>query len=438
LHFYRQRKNRLNAHPELSDNPAKLLTNKLNTEYFIAQRIAIKSERTFSKLIVRIAISGVMLSLAVMMLSIAIIKGFKTEIQQKVRGYVGDIRIYKLDLNNSFELSPFVPAAQTYADLKKNKNIAYFQPYATKPAIISANDEVEGINFKGVDKTYNWDYIKQHLVSGTILNFADPTKISTQILISQYTASRLKLKTGDDFIMHFLMQAANEAPRKRKFKIVGIYNIGVDEVDKSFVLGDLNIIRRLNKWSPQEIGGIEIRINNFSQLNSVADGLYKNLELKLKAETVVDYFPNIFTWLSLLDVNTKVLLILMMIVGVINMITALLIMILERTNMIGMLKAFGMTNLSMMKVFLYNSLYLVGFGLLLGNILGLSLGFIQKLTHVFKLEQGSYYLSYVPIEFHFSDIFFLNIITLFICLIVLVLPSLLVSQISPLKAIRFK
>jgi lipoprotein-releasing system permease protein len=307
-----------------------------------------------------------------------------------------------------------------------------------KPAIISANDEVEGINFKGVDKTYNWDYLKQHLVSGTLLNFDDPTKTGSQILISQYTASRLKLKTGDDFIMHFLMQGANESPRKRKFKIVGIYNVGVDEVDKSFVLGDLNIIRRLNKWSPEEVGGIEVRIKNFSQLTSVSDEIYKNLEMKLKAETVVDYFPNIFTWLSLLDVNTKVLLVLMMIVGVINMITALLIMILERTNMIGMLKAFGMTNLSIMKVFLYNALYLVGFGLLLGNILGLGLGFLQKFTHVFKLEQGSYYLSYVPIEFHFTDILFLNLITLIICLVVLVLPSLLVSKISPLKAIRFK
>ncbi len=160
--------------------------------------------------------------------------------------------------------------------------------------------------------------------------------------------------------------------------------------------------------------------------------------MKLKAETVTAYFPNIFTWLSLLDVNTKVLLVLMMTVGVINMITALLIMILERTNMIGMLKAFGMTNTSIMKVFLYNAMYLVGFGLLLGNLLGLGLGFLQQFTHVFRLEQGSYYLSYVPIEFHFMDVFLLNLATLFICLIVLVLPSLLVSKISPLKAIRFK
>lgn len=406
----------------------------LNIEYFIAKRISVKAERTFSKLIVRIAIAGVMLSLAVMMLSIAIIKGFKTEIQDKVRGFVGDVRVFKLDLNNSFELAPFVPSAATLKALKENPQIEYFQPYSTKPAIISANDEVEGINFKGVDESYHWNYIRKHLVSGRIIDFTDSTKASQEILISHFTANRLKLKVGDDFIMHFVQ----DPPRKRKFKIVGIYDIGVEEIDKSFVIGHLNIIRRLNNWKPNEIGGIEIAIKNFTQLDQVSDGIYKNLDITLKSESVRAYFPNIFTWLSLLDVNTKVLLVLMMIVGVINMITALLIMILERTNMIGMLKAFGMSDYSIIKIFLYNAAYLVGLGLLLGNILGLGLGFIQKYTHIFHLDQGSYYLNYVPIELHFMDVLLLNIAILFICLIVLILPSLLVSKISPLKAIRFK
>jgi len=406
----------------------------LNTSYFIARRIAIKSERTFSKLIVRIAISGVMLSLTVMMLSIAIIKGFKTEIQEKVRGYVGDVRIFKLDLNNSFELSPFVPSAKTLAYLKNNKDVAYFQPYATKPGIISANDEVEGINFKGITKSFNWDYISKHLVSGRVINFADSIKATREIMISAYTANRLKLKTGDNFIMYFVQNP----PRKRPFKIVGIYDIGVEEIDKSFVLGDINIIRRLNDWKPDQVGGIEVKLKNFNRLSQASDDIYANLEMKLKSESVQEYFPNIFTWLSLLDVNTRVLLILMMIVGVINMITALLIMILERTNMIGMLKAFGMTDFGVMKIFLYNAIYLVGIGLVLGNILGLGLAFIQQYTHVFKLNQSNYYLSYVPIEIHVSDVVLLNIAILIICVVVLVLPSMLVSRISPLKAIRFK
>lgn len=406
----------------------------MNIEYFIAGRIAIKSERTFSKLIVRVAIVGVMLSLAVMMLSVAIIKGFKTEIQEKVRGYIGDVRIFNFDLNNSFEQTPFVPEAETIAKLRNNKDIAYFQVYATKPAIISANDEVEGINFKGVDKGFHWDYIRQHLVSGTVINFADSAKAMQQIMISQFTANRLKLKTGDDFIMHFVQNP----PRKRKFKIVGIYNIGVEEIDKGFVIGDLNVVRRLNNWTSSEIGGIEIRIKDFKQLKTVSTDIYTNLEVKLKSESVSEFFPAIFTWLSLLDVNTRVLLILMMIVGVINMVTALLIMILERTNMIGMLKAFGMTDYSMMKIFLYNAAYLIGVGLLLGNILGLGLAFLQQYTHVFKLDQGSYYLSYVPVEIHFTDVLVLNLSTVLICLVVLILPSMLVSKISPLKAIRFK
>lgn len=407
----------------------------MNTEYFIARRIAIKSERTFSKLIVRIAISGVMLSLAVMMLSVAIIKGFKTEIQEKVRGYVGDVRIFKLDLNNSFELTPFVPSAETINNLKKNKDIAFYQPYATKPGIISANDEVEGINFKGVDSKFNWDYIKKHLVSGRVINFADSVQATREILISSFTANRLKLKQGDNFIMYFVQ---SPAPRKRPFKIVGIYDIGVEEIDKSFVLGDINIIRRLNNWSPNEIGGIEIRLKDFSRLQQASDEIYNSMEIKLKSESVQEYFPNIFTWLSLLDVNTRVLLILMMIVGVINMITALLIMILERTNMIGMLKSFGMTNYGVMKIFLYNALYLVGIGLLLGNILGLGLGLLQHYTHFFKLNQASYYLKYVPIEIHLTDVLLLNLVTMVICLVVLIVPSMLVSRISPLKAIRFK
>jgi len=406
----------------------------LNTEYFIASRIAVKSERTFSKLIVRIAIAGVMLSLAVMMLSVAIIKGFKTEIQDKVRGYIGDVRIFKFDLNNSFELSPFVPEAKTLQDLKKNPDVAYFQPYATKPAIISANDEVEGINFKGIDRSFNWDYLRKHLVSGRVIDFRDSTSASKEIMISQFTASRLKLKTGDDFIMHFVQNP----PRPRKFKIVGIYSVGVEEIDKNFVVGDLNVIRRLNRWKSNEIGGIEIRIKDFNKLQQVSKGIYEGLEMKLKSESVQEYFPAIFTWLSLLDVNTRVLLILMMVVGVINMITALLIMILERTNMIGMLKAFGMTDFSVMKIFLYNALYLVGIGLLLGNILGLGLAALQHFTHIFKLDQTSYYLAYVPVEVHFMDVLLLNLATVFICLVVLILPSLLVSKISPLKAIRFK
>jgi len=407
---------------------------KLNFEYFIAGRIAIKSERTFSKLIVRIAIAGVMLSLAVMILSIAIIKGFKTEIRDKVRGYLGDIQITRYDLNNSFEHSPFVFDEETKKMLKNDPDIEYYYPFATKPAILSANNEIEGINFKGIDKNYRWDYIKKHLISGTIINFSDSTVAMQELLISNYTANRLKLKTGDDFIMYFVQNQL----RPRKFKIVGIYDIGVEDIDKGFVLGNLNIIKRLNNWDANEIGGVEIRIKDFNRLKPSADNIYEKLPRNLRSYSIEENFPNIFTWLGLLDVNTKVLLILMLIVAVINMITALLIMILEKTNMIGMLKSFGAGNWSIMKIFLYNAAYLIGIGLLLGNILGLGLGFLQQTTHIFKLNQASYFLAYAPIEFHFIDVLLLNIVTIVVCLTVLIVPSLLISKVSPLKAIRFK
>lgn len=406
----------------------------MNFEYFIAGRIAIKSERTFSKLIVRIAIVGVMLSLAVMILSIAIIKGFKTEIQDKVRGYLGDVQITRYDLNNSFEHSPFVLDSETAKKLKENPDVEYFYPFATKPAILSANEEIEGINFKGVDKSYNWDYIKQHIISGTIIDFSDSTAAMQELLVSNYTANRLKLKTGDDFIMYFVQNQL----RPRKFKIVGIYDIGVEDIDKSFVLGNLNIIKRLNNWNANQIGGVEIRIKNFKDLNKVSVEIFESLPQNLRSFSIVENFPNIFNWMSLLDVNTNVLLILMLIVGVINMVTALLIMILEKTNMIGMLKSFGASNWSIMKIFLYNAAYLIGIGLLLGNILGLGLGFFQQATHIFKLNQSSYFLTYAPIEIHFIDVLGLNVLTVVVCLIVLIIPSLLISKVSPLKAIRFK
>jgi lipoprotein-releasing system permease protein len=403
----------------------------LNIEYFIARRIAIKSERTFSKLIVRIAIAGVMLSLAVMILSIAIIKGFKTEIQDKVRGFIGDVQIYRFDLNGSFEKSPFVPNDTTLNYLKNNKEIQSYYPFATKPAIISANGEVEGINFKGIDTTYDWTFIKKHLIKGNIINFNDPT---LQLLISDYTAKRLQLKVGDSFLMHFVQNP----PKRRKFKVVGIYAIGIENIDKNFVIGNIEVIRSVNNWKPNQMGGIEVRMKNFANLEIDALEIYNHLEMMLRSRSVKESTPEIFTWLSLLDVNTRVLLALMMIVGVINMVTALLIMILERTTMIGLLKSMGISDFSVMKIFLYNAIYLVGIGLILGNILGLGIAYFQQETHLFKLEQTNYYLSYVPMEVHFIDVLLLNVSTIVICSVVLLIPSLLVSKINPLKAIRFK
>lgn len=375
-----------------------------------------------------------MLSLAVMLLSVAIITGFKGEIREKVRGYLSDIRIFKYDLNNSFESTPFTLDRQTISALKSNLEIENFHSYATKPAIISVNGEVEGINLKGVGPDFHWDFIQKNLKEGRIIQFADSAKSSQEILISRYTAKRLKLKPGDSFLIYFVQNP----PRKRKLTVVGIYDIGIDVIDKGFAIGSLDLIRRINNWGPHEIGGIEIRLKDFSRLSEVSTRIDDDLKVDLQSQSVEQYFPGIFVWLDLLNVNTKILLILMLIVGVINMVTALLIMILERTNMIGMLKAFGAGNATIMRVFLYNAAYLIGIGLLLGNLLGLGLIYLQQKTQLFKLAEDSYYLSHVPVEIHLQEVLLLNLATLLVCLTVLVVPSLLVARISPLKAIRFK
>jgi len=398
---------------------------------FISNRITLKSKRTFSKLIVRIAIIGIMLGLGVMILSLAVIRGFKQEIREKVRGFAGDIQIIKSDLNNSYENSSFIPDSDLIPKLKANKLIAHITPFATKPGIIKANDEIEGVVLKGVDSTYDWQYIKKALVAGSVIDFTDATE---QIMISQYTASRLRLKAGDDLLMYFIQ----EPIRKRKFKIKGIFSIGVDEVDKTFVIGNIKLVKRLNDWTASEIGGYEVRTNDFDRINQTADRIDDKLPITLKSYTLFENYPTIFEWLGLLDVNTVVMLVLMTAVAVINMISALLIMILERTSMIGMFKAMGARNWVIQKVFLYNAAYLIGFGLLLGNLLGLGLGYFQQSTHFFKLDQASYYMTFVPIQFEWSDVILLNIGTLVVCLLVLIIPSMLVTRISPVKAIRFK
>jgi lipoprotein-releasing system permease protein len=401
---------------------------------FIASRITFKSTRTFSKLIVRIAIVGIMLGLGIMILSLAVVRGFKQEIREKMRGFAGDIQIVKFDLNNSYENSPFLADPQFVTKALSKKLVTNVMPFATKPGIIKANNEIEGVVLKGVDKNYNWSFFKKIMVSGKVIDFSDSVAAQKQIMVSQQTADRLKLKVGDNMLMYFIQ----EPLRKRPFKIVGIFSSGVDEVDKTYVVGAMSLIQRLNDWLPTQIGGYEIRVKDFDQLDKAEDAINDVLPTKLKAYTVQQTYPTIFEWLRLLDTNTVVMLGLMLIVAVINMISALLIMILERTSMIGMFKAMGATNWSIQKIFLINALYLVGLGMLFGNLFGFGIGLFQNITHTFTLDPASYYMSFVPIQFDWLDAIELNLGILAVCLLVLVIPSMLVSKISPVKAIRFK
>jgi lipoprotein-releasing system permease protein len=357
----------------------------LSFAYFVANRITFKSKRTFSKLIVRIAIIGIMLGLGVMILSLAIVRGFKKEIREKLRGFSGDIEVFKYDLNNSYENSPFHADTNFVKKARTISLITKVMPFATKPGIIKVNNEIEGVVLKGVDKNYDWSFFKKSIISGNVIDFKDTVQSKKQLLISQTIANRLKLKIGDKILMYFVQDL-----RVRPFIINGIFSFGIDEVDKTYVIGDLSLINRLNNWSPDEIGGYEIKVADFDRINEAADAIDNVLPTKLKSYTVVDYYPTIFAWLGLLDGNTNVVLVLMIIVAVINMISALLIMILERTSMIGILKAMGAANWTIQKVFLYNAFYLIGLGMVLGNLFGIGFGLIQSHTHFLKLDEDSY------------------------------------------------
>lgn len=401
---------------------------------FISARISFKSNRTFSKLIVRIAIIGIMLGLGVMILSVAVIRGFKQEIRQKLRGFAGDIVVQKFDNNNSYQNSPFTTDNAFVEKVKSLGLFTHIMPIATKPGIIKTGNEIEGVVMKGVDKNYDWTYFKKVLVAGKVIDFKDSVDAQKQIMISSYTASRLKLKVGDKFLMYFVQ----EPLKKRPFYITGIFNVGVEEIDKTFVVGSLSLIARLNNWDPDEIGGYELRVTDFNRLDEANDFLGDKMPMQLKSYMVSESYPAIFEWLKLLDVNAQVMLILMLIVATINMISALLIIILERTAMIGIFKAMGAGNWVIQKIFLYNASYLIGIGLVLGNLLGLGVSLFQQHTHFFKLDEESYYMKFVPIQIRWTDMVLLNFGTLTICLLVLIVPSMLVTKISPVKAIRFK
>jgi lipoprotein-releasing system permease protein len=401
---------------------------------FISARISFQSNRTFSKLIVRIAVVGIMLGLGVMILSVAVIRGFKQEIRQKLRGFAGDILVQKFDNNYSDQNSPFNIDNSFVKKVQSNPLFTRIMPIATKPGIIKTRTEIEGVVMKGVSKNYDWTFFKKILVAGKVIDFTDTVEAQKQIMISSYTASRLKLKVGDKFLMYFVQ----EPLKKRPFYITGIFDVGVEDIDKTFVVGDLALIVKLNNWNPDEIGGYELRVSDFNKLEDANDFLSDKMPLKLKSYMISESYPAIFEWLKLLDVNAQVMLILMLIVATINMISALLIIILERTSMIGIFKAMGAGNWTIQKIFLYNASYLIGIGLGLGNIFGLGVSLFQYHTHFFKLDEESYYMKFVPIQIQWTDMILLNIGTLVICLLVLIIPSMLVTKISPVKAIRFK
>lgn len=413
----------------------------MNFELFIAKRVSVKAKRSFSRLIVVIAITGITLGLGVMISAFAIVTGFKSTIRDKIVGFSGHIQVNHIkvnpfDLNTSFENFP-VDTYNEQGKLKLNVNsfpgLEQVQAYATKPGIISTGDEIEGVVLKGVGPEYRWDYLKEHLISGRLPRYSFDS-LSLEVLVSGTIASRLKLETGDDFLIYFVQ----DPPRPRKLRISGIYQTGLEDLDKMYIIGDLKLVQRLNNWDNLQAGGYEIFIKETSQLEKMTDLIHTGVAENLQAYSVEELNIMIFEWLSLLDINAQVILVLMLLVAGINMVSALLIMILERTNMIGTLKALGSSNISIRKIFIYQSGYLLGLGVLLGNILGLGFCILQEKYRLIGLDQTNYYMDYVPVELHAWHVILLNACTIVVCLIMLIVPSMLATRISPVKAIQFK
>ncbi|HSO87330.1 MAG TPA: FtsX-like permease family protein [Draconibacterium sp.] len=416
----------------------------MNTELFISNRLFFdKSNQQFlSKKIIRIALFGIALGLAVMIVSVAVITGFKTEIRNKVIGFGSHIQIINYDSRNSYEIPP-ISQNQPFLDkLKALNNVEAIQVFATKPGMIKTDESIQGIVFKGVEPGYNWTFFKKNLVDGQIPQLNDTLRIN-EILLSENISRLLKLKTGDSAVLYFVNE--NEVtPRMLQLKVSGIYRTSLEEFDNLFIIGDIKQVQRLNDWQNDEISGFEILVSDFGKINFieqevrniVVDYSSENSAI-LRTESITRQYPQIFDWLSILDMNVWVILFLMVMVAGFNMISALLVLILERSTMIGVLKALGSPNWSIRKVFLYLSVFLTSRGMLWGNAIGIAIIVLQKLFHIIKLNPATYYVDVVPVNFNIVHILLLNIGCIVVTTLMLVIPSYLVSKISPDKSIRF-
>lgn len=407
----------------------------MNTALFIAKRISSSRKNSFSRPIIRIAIAGVSLGIAVMIIAVAIVTGFQTQIRDKVIGFGSHIQINKYDFNSSYEAAPISKNQHFYPAITKEKGIKHIQVYAYKAGMIKTEDQIQGVVLKGVGSDFDFSFFNQNLIEGDSLSINDKSR-STKVLISKVLASKLKLKLNDDLRMYFV-SAEQKSVRGRRFQIQGIYETGLAEFDNLFVIGDIGQIQRLNRWESDQIGGFEVLLDDFNKIEELTEIVYNEIGYDLNASSIKQVYPHIFDWLQLMDMNVIIILALMILVAGITMISILLIVILERTNMIGILKSFGAKNILIRKLFIYNAINIIGKGMLWGNLLGVSFCVLQQNTGIFKLDQESYYLSVVPINFDIFSILIINLLTFLVCSLILIIPSLIIGKISPLKAIRF-
>jgi lipoprotein-releasing system permease protein len=409
----------------------------LNLEYFISKRlITTKSYKSsISSPIIKIAITAIAIGIVMMILSVATGIGLQNKIREKVAAFNGHIIISNYD-NNQSEVTkePISINQDFYPNFKTIQGINHIQATASKAAMINTPITFEGVIYKGVGKDYDFNNLQEYLIQGRMPNFK--STINEEVLISQYIANRLNLKLGDRFNTYFLKETGT-GYNLRVFKIVGIYNSGFQEFDATYIIGDIRHIQKINKWKPDQVGAFEVFINDFNQIKEKGEEIYHEIPSTYNSVTIEEKYYSIFEWLKLFDFNIVIILIVMIVVATINMIVALLVLILERTQMIGILKALGANNWNVRKIFLYNASYLIIRGLLIGNGIAIGLLLIQKYFGLIKLNPENYYVTVAPVDINPLHIIILNIGTILICFIVLLIPSYIITKISPVKAIRF-
>ena len=407
----------------------------MNTSLFIAKRLYNTKENNnnYTRPIIRIAILAIALSVAIMILSVFILSGFKNEISNKVFGFGGHINISKFNYNQSYENDPIYLNADVFSKIESLDFVSSIHPFATKAGIIKESDEILGVVLKGVDKNYNWKFFGENLISGELPVFND-SSTSKNVIISKNISNKMKLDVGDDLVMYYVQKPT----RVRKFKVIGIYNTGLAEFDEVVVIGDLKHIQKLNNWEDNQVGGYEVITNNVSNIELFSEIIDENIDYDLKALDIKQKYPQIFDWLRLQDFNVLIILILMLIVGGVNMITSLLIIILEKSRLIGILKAIGATNWNIRNVFIYNSLYIIFNGLFWGNLIALTFSICQNYFDLISLDENIYFMSFVPVKIELMSLFLINIGTIIICYLILVIPSVVISKISPAKSIKFE
>jgi lipoprotein-releasing system permease protein len=414
----------------------------MNLELFIAKRIYFNGDKSqkVSSPAIKIAIAGIALGLVAMFLSVCIVVGFKKEVRDKVVGFSSHIQIASFDNNFSYETRSICVNDSMLNGLENRDNIKYVEVFITKPGIIKTDKDFQGVVFKGVSKDYDWSFFEQNMLEGSVLQPNDTTT-GNSVIISQQLAGKLQLKLGDSFLAYFIQ----ETMKFRKFTIQGIYATNFSDYDKFFVLTNLSVVQKLNAWENDEVSGVELFLNDFDRIDETRQDLFFDMAAyrdrqgnAFLCRSVKEMNPAIFNWLELINMNVWIIIILMMAVSGFTMISGLLILILERTNMIGILKSMGADNFNIRKVFLYVSSFLIIRGLFWGNLLALGVCFLQKQFGLIKLDPKTYYITEMPIDLNILYIALINIGAFLVSMLMMLGPSYLISKISPAKSIRFE